>query len=418
VIDEEHEPSYKQESTPRYQARDLAVLRASIEGATVILGSATPSLESMYNVEQKKYKLDRLDKRVLDLALPPVETVNLSQEFREQKRYVLFSRHLEKEVETALAKKEQIILFLNRRGYHRSLKCPRCSWSFECPHCGIDLVYHKGGHFILCHLCGFQNRPPECCPDCSFDDIRFQGFGTQQVEEHISDWFPDAIVRRMDTDTMKNRDDYTKTLNAFGKGEIDILVGTQMIAKGLHFPNITVIGLIQADGALSMPDFRAAERTFQLITQVAGRTGRGDKAGKVILQAFNCEHYAVEKGCEQDFDGFLKIEMQYRKELGYPPYTRLARILLAGKNQQQVQEETALLVRKLSQAAKMFKQNILIRGPAPAPLERLKDDWRFHLLISAPNSKTLANFLDKARGNFKTAKEINLTLDVDPMQMM
>src|ERR1043166_2601212 len=357
IVDEEHEHTYKQEEAPRYHARDLAVVRGQMEGATVVLGSATPSLESYFNCRKGKYSLLEMPERVDDQKMPHVRVVDLRQAARKEKGTPIFSPQLKEAITQRLERGEQTILFLNRRGYSTSLQCPRCGYVAEYPNCSVSLTYHRQEQKLACHICGHSEKVPSVCPNdkCKNPAIRFSGTGTQKVEETLGKLFPDARITRMDADTMKRKDDYRKILGDFRVGKIDILVGTQMIAKGLHFPNVTLVGIIFADLALHQPDFRAGERTFQLLTQVAGRAGRGDIEGEVVVQAFTPFHPAIQFARRHDYAGFYEQELEFREQLKYPPLSRVALLTLKGRNEDKVSFSAEHLRKELGKIAPAFK---------------------------------------------------------------
>ena len=348
IVDEEHEHTYKQEEAPRYHARDVAIMRGRMENAVVVLGSATPSLESYYNCKKGKYALLELPERVDNQKMPHVRVVDMRQAAKE-KGPPIFSPQLKEAITQRLERGEQTILFLNRRGYSTALQCPKCGFVANCPNCSLALTYHRIEQNLSCHICGHHEKVPSVCPNpkCKNPAIRFAGTGTQKVEETLAKLFPDARVRRMDADTMKRKDDYRKTLGDFRAGKTDILVGTQMIAKGLHFPNVTLVGIIYADLALHQPDFRAGERTFQLLTQVAGRAGRGDVEGEVFVQAFAPFHPAIQYARRHDFTGFYEQEIEFREQLKYPPLSRVALLTLKGRNEDKVKFSAEHLKREL-----------------------------------------------------------------------
>ncbi|MGB2936619.1 MAG: primosomal protein N', partial [Phycisphaerae bacterium] len=323
VIDEEHENSFKQDTAPRYHARDVAIMRANLVGVPVVLGSATPSLESYWNCRNlEHYQEARLTRRVEGRPMPPVQVVDMRQEATERKGYHILSRAMEKAVAEALRKSEQTILFLNRRGWATHLFCVRCGWVLRCSDCDVGMTYHAKRAVAVCHYCGRTAKPPERCPACSAETINYWGTGTQRVEEEVLKKFPDIRLGRMDSDAMRKRGGHESVLAAFRDGEIDVLLGTQMVAKGLDFPNVTVVGVINADTALSLPDFRANERTFQLICQVAGRAGRGPKGGLVFIQTFQPDHLAIQLAAKHDYEAFARDELQSRRARGYPPFGR------------------------------------------------------------------------------------------------
>src|SRR2546430_1928650 len=359
VVDEEHEYSYKQEEAPRYHARDVAVVRGQMEGAVVVLGSATPSLESFHNAQKGKYALLQLPQRADDRKMPLVRVIDMRQEARKEKGTPIFSQKLKEEITLRLERREQVMLFLNRRGYATSLQCPKCGFVAECPNCSVALTYHRSRQRLLCHICGHQAQAPTLCPNgkCRNPAIRYAGLGTEKVEDTLTKLFPRARVRRMDSDALKRKDDYRRILGDFRTGKIDILVGTQMIAKGLHFPNVTLVGIIYADLSLHQPDFRAGERTFQLLTQVSGRAGRGEVEGEVVVQAFTPFHPAIQYARRHDFAGFYEQEIEFREQLKYPPISRAALLTLKGRNEEKVKFSAAHLRRELEK----------ILGSAAAP---------------------------------------------------
>src|SRR5438094_8155920 len=324
-------------------------MRGQMEGAVVVLGSATPSLESFYNTQKGKYTLLELHRRTDDRKMPAVRVSDMRQEARKEKGAPIFSQKLKEEITRRLERREQVMLFLNRRGYSTSLQCPRCAYVAECPNCSLALTYHRSKQKICCHICGHETPAPSLCPDqkCRNPAIRYAGLGTEKVEDALAKLFPHARVRRMDSDTLKRKDDYRRILGDFRTGKIDILVGTQMIAKGLHFPNVTLVGIIYADLSLHQPDFRAGERTFQLLTQVAGRAGRGDVEGEVVVQAFKPFHPAIQYARRHDFTGFYEQEMDFREQLQYPPITRAALLTLKGRNEEKVKFSADYLRREL-----------------------------------------------------------------------
>src|SRR5688572_1655204 len=362
IVDEEHEYSYKQEESPRYNARDVAVVRASMENASVVLGSATPSMESFYNVRRRKYHLLELPARVDDKRMPIVRVVDMRKENRKYKGLQIFSQQLKEAITRRLEKREQVILFLNRRGYSTALQCPQCGYVAGCPNCSVSLTYHRQAQKLMCHICAYESAVPSKCPEpkCGNPAIRYSGLGTEQVEDVLAKVFPYARVERMDSDTLKRKDDYRRILGDFRLGKIDILVGTQMIAKGLHFPNVTLVGIVYADQSLHIADFRAGERTFQLLTQVAGRAGRGDVEGEVVVQAFTPFHPAIQYARRHDFSGFYEQEIEFREQLKYPPLTRAAQLTLKGRNEDKVKFSADHVRKELDKAT-------CGDGPDPVP---------------------------------------------------
>ncbi len=414
VVDEEHEPAYKQAESPRYHGRDVAVYRAMLAGAVCVLGSATPSLESLYNVQQKSYRLNRITRRVDDRALPILHLVDMTRERLRSDGAVNISQMLADKLRDRWELREQSILFLNRRGYASSMLCPDCSYVAMCPHCDVMLTYHRHEQRIKCHVCGYHAPAPHRCPKCDSTKIRWRGYGTQRIEEILGALIPGAKVVRMDTDTMTKKHLFRQILADFRVGKIDILVGTQMIAKGLDFPNVTLVGLVDADVSLHVPDFRAAERTFQLLVQVAGRAGRGDKAGEVVVQTFMPHSPPIQYARQSDFDGFLEAELEQRREFNYPPFRHLVRHLFRGRNPEKVQFYAEQWTRKLE---KELKDPIEIRGPVAAPMEKMKDHYRFHSWYFIGNvSRVLPNIV-ALREAFPMDEDVVDVLDVDPVDM-
>ena len=420
IVDEEHESTYKQEESPRYHARDVAVMRGQMENAVVVLGSATPSLESFYNCKKGKFALLDLPERVDNQKMPHVRVVDMRQAAYKEKGPPIFSPQLKEAITQRLEKGEQTILFLNRRGYSTSLQCPKCGHVCECPNCSISLTYHRPEQKLSCHICGHNERVPNVCPNekCKNPAIRFAGTGTQKVEDILGKLFPRARVRRMDADVMKKKDDYRQVLDAFKHGEIDILIGTQMIAKGLHFPNVTLVGIIYADMALHQPDFRAGERTFQLLTQVAGRAGRGDVEGEVFVQAFTPFHPAIQFARRHDFVGFFDQELEFREQLKYPPFSRIALLTLKGRNEEKVKFSAEHLKRSLEKisAADGFR-DLNISGPAAAPLARAENLYRFQIMLRTRAMSRLSQSLAKMVATLVLPDDVTLAVDIDPVNL-
>ena len=429
IVDEEHEQTYKQEESPRYHARDVAIVRARMENAVVVLGSATPSLESYYNCKTGKYTLLDLPERVDDQKMPHVRVVDMRQAAHQEKGIPIFSPQLKEAIQQRLERKEQTILFLNRRGYSTALQCPLCGFVAECPNCSVSLTYHRIEQKLCCHICAHVAPVPKVCPNekCRNPAIRFSGTGTQKVEEAIRKLFPHARCHRMDADTMKRKDDYRRILGDFRAGKIDILVGTQMIAKGLHFPNVTLVGIIYADSALHQPDFRAGERTFQLLTQVAGRAGRGDVEGEDFVQAFTPFHPAIQYARRHDFLGFYDQEMEFREQLKYPPASRVALLTLKGRNEDKVKFSADHLKRELEKLlAKSAKpgaapasgfKDLIIAGPAPAPLLKAETYYRYQLMLRTTAMSNLSRSLAKMVAALTLPEEVTLTVDIDPVNL-
>jgi len=417
VIDEEHENSFKQDTSPRYHARDVAIMRASLVGVPVVLGSATPSLESYQNVRAiGHYQEARLNQRVGGRPLPPVHIIDMRQEAVERKGQHTLSRALEKAIGEAWRKQEQVILFLNRRGFSTHLFCVKCGHVAKCPDCDVGLTYHTKPGVLQCHYCGHQEPPPERCPACSAETINYWGTGTQRVEEEMRQKFPDIRLGRMDADAMRQRGGHASLLSAFRDGEVDVLLGTQMVAKGLDFPNVTVVGVVNADVALSLPDFRANERTFQLITQVAGRTGRGPKGGEVFVQTFQPEHLTIQLAAKHDYEAFAQDELATRKARGYPPFGRLARILVRSQSHQKAHEAIQVLAGRLIEPARIVGVQIL--GPQACPIAKISRFWRYHILLKAPSAKALLHLWDMARDDLTPPGNIQMAIDVDPQSTL
>jgi primosomal protein N'' len=428
VVDEEHEASYKQDSpAPRYHARDVAIARARATGATVLLGSATPSVESFYRAESGEWGFLPLRERALSRPLPSVDVVDLRELYRKGQPGV-FSPPLAEAVADRLAKGEQSILFLNRRGFAMFLLCRDCGFTTRCPHCDVSLTYHAGRRLIACHHCGYEKGAPEACPQCAGQRLRPFGIGTEKVEEEVHRLFPEARVLRMDRDTTARKDAHLKMLRAFRGGEADILIGTQMVAKGLDFAGVTLVGVISADTALNMPDFRAAERAFQLLTQVSGRAGRGRKPGHVLVQTFNPEHESVAAAAGHDYETFYRREIVNRRELGYPPYTRLVNVVAQDEDGRAAEARLRLLAYRLTGEEKdafgprflggAGGDDIAVLGPAPCPLSRLRGRYRWHLLLKGADIDRLRTRLRDALALLSATDRTGITLDVDPMSLL
>ena len=435
IVDEEHESTYKQEEAPRYHARDVAVMRGQMENAVVVLGSATPSMESFYNCKKGKFTLLEMPERVDNQKMPLVRVVDMRQAAYKEKGPPIFSPQLKEAITQRLERKEQTILFLNRRGYSTSLQCPKCGYVANCPNCSLTLTYHRAEQKLSCHLCGHSERVPSVCPEpkCKNPAIRFAGTGTQRVEDILGKLFPHARVKRMDADVMKKKDDYKRVLGEFRHGKIDILIGTQMIAKGLHFPNVTLVGIIFADMALNIPDFRASERTFQLLTQVAGRAGRGDVDGEVFVQAFTPFHPAIQYARRHDFVGFYEQEIEFRKQLNYPPTGRVALLTLKGRNEDKVKFSADFLRRKLEANDEIRMTNdkkktagsssvirhsdLIISGPAPAPLLRAENYYRYQIMLRTRAMSRLSQSLAKIVETLVLPDDVTLAVDIDPVNL-
>jgi len=410
IIDEEHEASYKQEEAPRYQARDLAIWRGKYHHCPVILGSATPSLESRARAQKKVYHLLHLSQRANPNAtLPSVQVVDLKDEFV-QKNTSTFSRILQEKISDRLAKKEQIVLLLNRRGYSSFVMCRDCGHVLPCPNCDISLTLHMDTKTMRCHYCGHDEAIPHRCPDCGGNKIRYYGTGTQKVEEELQALFPEARIVRMDVDTTRRKGAHEKILQTFGEQKADILLGTQMIAKGLDFPNITLVGVLNADTALNLPDFRSSERTFQLLTQVSGRAGRAEKAGEVIIQTFNPDHHAIVLAQAQDYEQFYQKEMQMRHQSGYPPYYFTVKISCSHPEEQVVAKKMFQIAQKVRQT--LSPQSILL-GPIPSGVARVKNRYHYQLIIKYKKEPLLQGLLREILEESQKDQRKNLYVSID-----
>jgi len=416
IVDEEHDQSYKQEEVPRYNGRDVAIVRARFSGACVVLGSATPSLESRYNVQREKYTLLELPERIEKRPLPRVDLIDMRQEFLETRQQATFSRRLVEAIGERIENGEQTMLLLNRRGFSSFVACRACGERIQCRNCSVTLTYHRRDRRLLCHYCGYAERVPSICPKCQSEHIYFLGVGSEKVEEELHREFPRARIARLDRDTVTGKRQYEVILQGFRDRDFDILVGTQMIAKGHDIPNVTLVGVVSADTGLGMPDFRAAERTFQLLTQVAGRAGRGDLPGIVIVQTINPDHYAVRLAAAHDYQGFYEKELNFRRMMHYPPFSAMANLLVRSEKQ----EEAMRLSAELGHLFTPAPEKIKILGPAEAPVPRLKNEFRYQLLIKSSSRKTLAELLTRAR-DFALAHQwpaTALVIDVDPLTLM
>ncbi len=416
VIDEEHDASYKQQETPRYNGRDVAIVRARDAGAVVVLGSATPSLESRYNAERDKYTLIRLPERIEQRPLPDVEVIDMRQEFLETRKLATFSRRLVESIEERLKSGEQTMLLLNRRGFSSFVACRACGERVECVNCAVTLTFHRRDRRMLCHYCNYAQKVPSVCPKCGSEYLNFIGTGSEKVEEELHRDFPQARIARMDRDTVGGKRHFESILHGFREGNFDILVGTQMIAKGHDIPNVTLVGVVSADIGLGLPDFRAAERTFQLLTQAAGRAGRGNLPGIVVIQTINPEHYAVRFASEQNYQGFYQKEIQFRKLMRYPPFAALANVLVRSQDQEQALAMSAELGQRLDPAP----EGIKALGPAEAPVAKLKSEFRYQLLLKAADRRLLNETLRDLQRFAREQKwpATALVIDVDPLTLL
>jgi primosomal protein N' (replication factor Y) len=415
VVDEEHETSYKQEEAPRYHARDVAVVRAKMEQCVVLLGTATPSLESYHNAVQQKYQLLNLTQRVDDCQMPLMRIVDLRLERRKEKAAAILSEKLRAAITARLEKHEQTILFLNRRGFSTSLLCSNCGEARDCPNCSVALTFHRGAARLTCHLCGHTAAVPKKCPACSQDTLIYAGFGTEKVEANVTQIFPGAIVRRMDADSMSRKDAYRDTLQAFRSGKIDILVGTQMIAKGLHFPNVTLVGIINADLALHMPDFRAGERTFQLLTQVAGRAGRGETPGEVFVQTYTPFSPSIQFARHHDFAGYFEQELEFRERCDFPPFKHAVLITVRSEHEGRSKLSAETLVRRLKEN---LGAEFIVGDATPAPLEKLQGQFRFHILMRGEAIMRLSRLVRETLDKLPLPEDVLASVDVDPYQLL
>jgi primosomal protein N' (replication factor Y) len=417
IVDEEQDSSYKQEETPRYHARDVAVMRAKMAGAVVVLGSATPSLESYYNAKKNKYALMELPDRVEMRPLPEVEIVDMRQEFQETGQEQVISRKLAEEIRERLEKKEQVMVLLNRRGYSPVVLCRACGKTLQCENCAVSMTHHKRERKMECHYCGHVEHIPDKCAHCGSEYVYFVGTGSEKLEELLHGMFPQARIGRLDRDTVRGREDFERALNALNEGALDMLVGTQMIAKGHDIHGVTLVGVVGADMALGLPDFRAAERTFQLLTQVAGRAGRGQSPGKVVLQTYFQEHYAVQFAARHDFAGFYEKELQFRAWMHYPPYSAIANVLIRSEKLDEALTWSGELGRWFE---KTRHEGIRVLGPAAAPITRLKRDYRYHFILKSPSREKM-NALLRAMLAEAAARKIPRTqviVDVDAVWLM
>jgi primosomal protein N' (replication factor Y) len=417
IVDEEQESSYKQEETPRYHGRDVAIVRTKLENALALLGSATPSLETYHHARSGKYELLSLTQRVADRALPSVEILDLREEFKQTHQTSPISSALRKGIEECLAFNTQALILINRRGYSWSVICRSCGASVQCANCSISLTHHKYRNRLECHYCGYTQSIPKKCPKCDSQYVYFFGEGSERLEERLRKEFPKARIARLDRDTARTKRQYQETLGAFAEGALDILVGTQMLAKGHDFHRVTLVGVVGADSSLNLPDFRAAERTFQLLTQVAGRAGRGDLPGRVLIQTFYPEHYAIQDAVKQDYIAFFERELHFRRVMTYPPFTSLANVIIRDRSLDKA-------IQWSNQLSQFFTwhaaDEIRVLGPASAPLARLKSEYRFQFLLKSRKKAALAKLLAAALA-YADSKEIPdtaLLVDMDPLQLL
>ena len=417
VLDEEHDSSFKQDQSPRYHARDVARMRSEHEQIPLVLGSATPSLESWLWASRDEHRLLQLPHRVHHRPLPHVEVVDLRGEFAKRSTKGSISRPLHSAIRQSIDEGGQVILLLNRRGFATNIQCPQCGHVVYCPDCAIAMTHHRDRKFIMCHYCDHRQSEPSSCHECGFRNIQFWGTGTQRLEHEVNARFPDAQCVRMDTDSMQRPGSHEKALAAFRKGEKRILVGTQMIAKGLDFPNVTLVGVVNADTALHLHDFRAGERTFALVTQVAGRTGRGPKGGHVIVQTFNPDHPSIQAAAKHDFSAFADVELNHRQEFTYPPYGMLARFVIRSEQEslaRQMAEQLAQTARQHQDPASFGK----VVGPAEAPISKLRGKFRFHFLLKTRDETTMNTWISKICDATPNIENVQYIVDVDPQDML
>ena len=417
IVDEEHDGSYKQEEAPRYNGRDVAIVRASRAGALVVLGSATPSMESYQNAAAGKYARVTLRRRVRDRPLAGVRIVNMRDEYAEEGPDIVISRALQAAIAERLERRDQVLVLLNRRGYSTAVFCRQCGDHFDCPNCSISLTVHtaRGGWRARCHYCNHSTMVPKACRKCAAPYLEHSGFGTEKVEQHLRDLFPDARIGRVDRDSVRRKGALTSLLTRFGAGELDLLVGTQMIAKGHDFPRVTLVGVISADVGLGLADFRAGERTFQLLTQVAGRAGRGERAGEAIVQTLYPEHYSIQLACRQDYDAFFEKEVSYRRGMRYPPFFALINVVVRGRTFDEAMNAAGELVRRLQPATATAGFTIL--GPAPAPLGKLRGEHRVQLFLKGTRRAEMRGALRTVVAGMPELRR-RITIDVDPLSVL
>lgn len=416
LVDEEHDQSYKQQESPRYHGRDVAVMRAKEAGAVVVLGSATPSLETRYNAAIGKYTRLALPERIEKRPMPKVTLIDMRLEFLETRKQATFSRALVEAVDERLKNGEQTMLLLNRRGFSSFVACRACGERVQCANCSVTLTFHRRDRRMLCHYCNYSERVPETCPKCGSDHIQFLGLGSERLEGELHGMFPKARIARLDRDAVRGKHDYENVLSAFREGDYDILVGTQMIAKGHDIPNVTLVGIVNADIGLGLPDFRSAERTFQLLTQAAGRAGRGDTPGIVLIQTINPDHYAVRCAAAQNYEAFYQKEIEFRQSMSYPPFSSIANVIVRATKEEEALGRSSALGRLLQPAP----VGVRVLGPAAASVARLKNEYRYQMLIKASSRKMLATVLAELRAYAQAEKwnPASLVIDVDPMSLL
>lgn len=413
IIDEEHETTYKQDDVPRYHARDVAEERARLNRCPLILGSATPSLESYYKAKQGIYKLIRLTRRIEDRLLPKMKIVDMRMELATRKRITVFSKVLLDAIDKALKAGNQVIIFLNRRGFSTFINCKKCGLVMKCRRCDAVMVYHFEEKKLVCHYCNYHQPPPDICPKCKSGYIRYFGLGTEKVESEMSHAFANIKIARMDSDTTAKKGSHDKILSRFKSGEVKMLVGTQMIAKGLDFPQVTLVGVVSADVTLNIPDFRSSERTFNLLTQVGGRAGRGEDGGEVIVQTYTPDHYSILAAAKHDYDKFYDEEIVSRKELLFPPFINLVKVVVRARNE----EFTHKTADELAEAIRAEDKDAMFSGPAPAPMARVRGYFRYNILMKGKDKAAMCALLKKVLGSFRKPHGVLIAVDVDPLSM-
>ncbi|MBM7555506.1 primosomal protein N' [Halanaerobacter jeridensis] len=421
IIDEEHETTYKQDDHPKYHAREVAIYRAGLKQAATVLGTATPSLEAYYRTQNEDYQLLELHNRIDDRPMPEVEVVDMREELNRGNR-TMFSELLQEEITTRLEEEEQAIVFLNRRGFSTFVQCRKCGYVMRCEDCDVSLTYHSNPPLLHCHYCDHKEKVPDNCPECGSKYIKYFGVGTQKVEEQLNELFPEANIKRMDVDTTRKKGAYRRILSDFKEHKIDILVGTQMVAKGHDFPNVTLVGVVTADTALNFPDFRSSERTFQLLTQVAGRTGRGDKGGEVVVQSYTPEHYSIQLAKEHDYKSFYEQEIASREATSYPPFSKLINFLVSAEDEDKVIKNAHKLGELVRGKIEILENNeIQVLGPVQAPLSKLQGKFRWQLIIKGQELDLLREISDYAVTELRDmsiSENVKVSVDVDPLRML
>jgi len=420
IVDEEHESTYKSEITPKYDAREIARQRCRQHGALLLLGTATPSVVTYHKALKNKSNLYYIGKRPNNIVLPDIKVIDMREELEAGNRSIL-SKTLSDEIAKNLGSKQQTILLLNRRGHSNFVLCRNCGYAVKCRNCNITMTYHSSADRLICHYCGYTFKMPHACPNCGSSNIKFFGTGTQKVEEEIKKVFPGASMLRMDMDTTTAKNSHEEILSKFEQENIDILIGTQMIAKGLDFPNVTLVGMLAADGILNLEDYRATERTFQLITQVSGRAGRGDLPGRVVIQTYNTDAYSIKDACNHDYNGFYKKEIQLREQMIYPPFTHIATAVLTGTNDANVQKKAFEVREMMSKYMKTHEGNYYINGPGRAPVSKIKGDYRWRFILKCGSLAQMISLLTAVSDRFNTGYKrtgIRLSVDIDPVSML